>query len=104
MSDFYRDGYNIDDAITIIIDMLHGIQKRNQGIPLILHALLQPVNINKPNKSVNILPLRKLEEEGTLSEYTTMLDWEINTRALVIPLPKLKAIKWTRELDDFPHK
>ena len=95
----YIDGY-IDDILTIIIDSEDMHLRGIHTVPLLCYTPFRPVHKDEPVTRTDIIGTDKLIAEGNLSERKTFLGWIIDTRQLRIFLPKLKAMKWTDEINE----
>jgi hypothetical protein len=84
----------IDDGIAIVPDLANNKKRALEAMLLAIHMLFRPLDPNEQIKCDDCLPLRKLHEEGFLSENPTILGWEINTRRLIIALPQKKFSIW----------
>jgi hypothetical protein len=93
------DGF-IDDLITVFRDTPQNRERAPHTVPLAMHITSRPHAGNKePVKRRNILSDAKLLAEGAPAETQIILGWTINTRRLVILLPKDKFDAWTAELN-----
>jgi hypothetical protein len=88
----------IDDGIAIVPDLANNKKRALEAMLLAIHMLFRPLDPNEQIKCDDCLPLRKLHEEGFLSENPTILGWEINTRRLIIALPQKKISIWDADL------
>ena len=88
----------IDDGIVIVPDINQNRNRAVQAMLLAIHVLCRPLAADEPILREDCLSLKKLEEEGTLSECLTILGWQINTRLLTIALPYEKFKRWNADL------
>ena len=80
----------IDDIITITVDDDHWIDHAKSAALLVIHTLFRPLQPSEPLKRDDPLSIRKLAEEGQLTEIKTCLGWDINTQSLRVSLPEQK--------------
>ena len=67
-------------------------------VPLIVHLMTRPVAPHEPIKRKAMLEADKLTAEGAPAESQRVLGWIIDTRKLLLQLPKDKKIAWTKEV------
>jgi hypothetical protein len=98
----------IDDIFTAFLetDAKHG----SRIVPFILHLLGRPLSPNESLPRDNILSLKKLLAEAMPAECQIILGWIIDTRQLIIALPRNKFVAWTNaiktllNMDKVTHK
>ena len=90
----------IDDMITVALSQDTVIHRAEAAVPLAIHAIGRPVHNDEPIKRKNLMCFRKLLAEGRLEEVKTILGWTIDTRRLLIKLPKHKYVAWKKSILD----
>jgi hypothetical protein len=94
ISDIY-----IDDSIGVSPDIDSNPLRVNRAIPLAIQTLARPLNPDDPIPRNPIISQKKLLAEGKMEECKIILGWHINTRSLLISLPKDKHEKWITQID-----
>jgi hypothetical protein len=89
----------IDDSIGIVPDIDEAPKRLVRAIPLAIRTMARPISVQDIIPRKDIISLKKLHEEGRLSEVKTVLGWVINTRSLLISLPEHKVKDWLRDID-----
>ena len=90
----------IDDLIVVLLFSPSRYQRIKNVIPLILDCLIRPLTAMEQVKRSSILQQTKLIAEGWFEESKVVLGWLINTRALRIFFPRMKATQLKLELQD----
>ena len=90
----------IDDMITVALAQEKVIARAEAAVPLAIHVLGRPVHSREPISRSNLICFRKLMAEGRLEEIKTILGWTIDTRKLIIQLPKHKYVAWSKSIVD----
>ena len=93
----------IDDLIVVLLFSPSRFERIKNVIPLILDCLIRPLTDTEQVKRSSILQQTKLIAEGWFEESKVVLGWLINTRALRIFFPRMKALQLKLELQEL-HK
>ena len=88
----------IDDMITVCLAQENIIRRAEAAVPLAIHTIGRPVHESEPIHRCNLLCFRKLIAEGRLEEVKTILGWTVDTRNLLIKLPRHKYIAWSKSI------
>ncbi|MFN9982272.1 MAG: hypothetical protein ACK53Y_20260, partial [bacterium] len=67
--------------------------------PLAIHSIARPVEPTDDIPRVDIISTKKLQAEGTFEEVKIVLGWQLNTRSLLISLPRDKHQKWSHDIN-----
>ena len=94
----------IDDMITVIADANNNRQRAEKAVPLAIKIVGRPLSPSEKIPRSPLPCLKKLEAEGSLEEVKTILGWVINTRSLLINLPKEKYIAWSKSITNILQK
>jgi hypothetical protein len=89
----------IDDNIAITPDLNCNTTRVIRAIPLAIHSIARPVVSTDDIPRVDIISANKLQAEGTFEEVKIVLGWHINTRSLLISLPRDKHQKWSQDIN-----
>ena len=89
----------IDDNIAVTPDLDCNTKRVIRAIPLAIHSVARPVNPDDDIPRVDIISTKKLKAEGAFEEIKIVLGWTINTRSLLISLPKDKHVKWSQDIN-----
>lgn len=88
----------IDDIISMGVDTGDNLDRLKAGPSTILHAIShKSKNTHLPRD--DIISEMKNTEEGAPEEKKIILGWQLNTRELLIELPKHKFKAWSSEID-----
>ena len=94
----YFDVY-IDDFIGVTVD-LNNNKARLKAVPgTVIDAVSHRATGHLGIKRENMIAKDKCEAEGAISERRICLGWMLDTRQLLVQLPKHKGIAWTREVN-----
>ena len=94
----------IDDIITVGVDTGTNLQKIVAGPCTIMHALAQH-SLNDPFiPRQDFISDDKNEAEGAPEEVKITLGWVLDTRRLLIQLPKHKFKAWSTQVDSFTKR
>jgi len=96
------DGY-IDDGITVVLDSEDNqamVARAAQAVVMAIFLIFRPLAagleaIFRPD----VASIRKMKAEGGLHELVTFLGWFIDTRRLLIALPREKWKAWTSDIN-----
>lgn len=90
----------IDDNILIFRGTPENLRRAPFVIPAVIAAMSRPNSDQEQLPRDEFLTLSKLEAEGAPAEIRIVLGWQIDTRRLLISLPRDKHATWRRELQD----
>ena len=90
----------MDDIIKVFLNRLTIIKRNAASVPLAMHASMRPLSKDEPVPRKETLLLNKLLLEGTPSKLMIVLGWLIDTRRLLLRLPRNKFERWRKELKD----
>jgi len=99
----FADGY-IDDCLTVALDQKEEVQRSQEALPLIVHALFRPLDADEPVKRNDNISDDKLKGEGQPSERRVMLGWLIDTIQMRVYLPVTKALAWSTDIKNLLSK
>ena len=89
----------LDDMIQLFLDRQDIIDRASAVVPLVLHLFVRPNHpTDEPIKHTDILAEDKMMAEGSPSEVMRVLGWELDTRRLLLILPKKKYLNWTKSV------
>jgi hypothetical protein len=88
----------IDDSIGIAPDIGDTPLRVNRAIPLAIKTFARPMDTNDQLPRQEIISLKKLKAEARLAETKTVLGWDLNTRQLIISLPRDKYERWSEAI------
>ena len=91
----------IDDVITIGVDIGNNIEKLMAAPCTVMHALAHASEGETHLPRQNFIASDKNEAEGAPEEVKIVLGWELNTREMLIKLPKHKFKAWSTQLASF---
>ena len=94
----------IDDIITVSLASPMNDARASAAVPLSIHILGRPMSTNEPIQRDELMSIIKLQAEGQLEEYKTVLGWEINTRTLTIHIPTQKYKVWKDSINVLLHR
>jgi hypothetical protein len=89
----------IDNFIVKSPDISNNCNQTNAAINLMIRLISQPQDPNDPILRKDIISRKKFIAEGKLEEEKLVLGWKINTRSLIIFLPREKYLKWGEDID-----
>jgi len=89
----------IDDNIAITPDLNFNTSRVIRALPLAIHSVARPVEPTDDIPRVDIISTKKLQAEGTFEEVKIVLGWQLNTRSLLISLPRDKHQKWSHDIN-----
>jgi hypothetical protein len=92
MGDVYID--NLIQA-AVIIEGTNNAIRCKQATLLAIDVCAWPKHLNKPIPRKEMEARNKLEAEAGLEECKTILGWLVDTRCLLLSLPKNKFVAWT---------
>jgi hypothetical protein len=92
----------IDDIISVFLESEENLRREPHAVPLAVHAL------SRPHRGDNVEPVPrrpllapdKLAAEGTPREVQIVLGWTIDTRRMLVLLPRDKYLAWVGDLDE----
>ena len=93
----FHDSY-LDDMIQVFLATNPHLGRCPSIVPLVVHLMTRPVAKDEPITRKDMLEADKLEAEGAPAEEQRVLGWIVDTRRLLLRLPKDKLIGWTREV------
>ena len=89
----------LDDIIKVFLARWDIIKRNAASVPLAMHASMRPLAKDEPVPRKETISLTKLLLKGTPSELMILLGWLIDTRRLLLRLPKDKYERWKRKLE-----
>ena len=89
----------IDNFIVKSPDISNNCNQTNAAINLMIRLISRPQDPNDPILRKDIISRKKFIAEGKLEEEKLVLGWKINTRSLIIFLPRDKYLKWGEDID-----
>ena len=94
------DGF-IDDLINVFLDTPRNCKRQPQVVPLAMHVTSRPHagDALEPLPRRAILSQPKLIAEGSPAECQLVLGWHLDTRRLLLSLPKDKFDAWTSDIN-----
>lgn len=63
-----------------------------------IHVIFRPVHASEKSIRNTVVSLRKLSDDGALTEMKVILGWLLNTRAFLLSLPPEKFTAWAGEI------
>ena len=93
----YHDVY-LDDMMQVFIDNSDNLERSTGIVPLVLHMLVRPVAPDEPIHRTEILAADKMKAEGAPSETMRVLGWLLDTRRLLMIIPRDKYLGWTKQI------
>ena len=101
------EGY-IDDGAIAVLDSpetYNMVKRAREALPMANHLIFRPLAGKlEPCTRPDAQSIRKLAAEGQLRELLIFLGWEINSRSLMIALPKEKVQAWTQSIEEALNK
>ncbi len=88
----------IDDLIVIILGDPGNISRGNAAAALALKLVSRPAYAQEPILRGHQASFSKLLAEGRLEEVKTFLGWTLDTRRLLLSLPKDKYKEWSADI------
>jgi hypothetical protein len=81
-----RSDVNIDDLITVFLD-IQSNEIRSPAAPLlIMHLICRPIAADEPLPRPDFVSWSKFSAKGTPTEVQTILGWLVNTRTVMLSL------------------
>lgn len=96
--DYCKADVFIDDIISMGVDVGDNVEKLKAAPSTILHAICHKSDETFLPRD-DIISEMKNKEEGAPEERKIVLGWMLNTRELLIELPKHKYKAWSSEID-----
>ena len=93
----FHDVY-LDDMVQVFTDTPEHLDRSPGIVPLVLHMLVRPVAPDEPIHRTEILAADKMKAEGAPSETMRVLGWLLDTRRLLLILPRDKFLGWTKQI------
>ena len=90
----------LDDIIKVYVGLKEVIRRHAASAPLALFVSMRPLSEAEPVPRKETLSLPKLEAEGTPSEIMVVLGWLLDTRRLLLRLPKDKFEHYSKEVQE----
>ena len=94
----------IDDVIKVFLARKENIERHTQSALLAIHVSMRPMSDQEPVPRKQPFSEEKAEAESVPKEEQIVLGWEIDTRRLVLRLPKQKFIAYSTDLSNFLKK
>jgi len=88
----------IDDIITVGLFIPHMLKRLALAAAVAIHVIFRPVHASEKSIRNTVLSLRKLSDDGALTEMKVILGWLLNTRAFLLSLPPEKFTAWAGEI------
>jgi len=98
VNDFGKVDVFIDDTIAVTPDLNQNTTRVTRAVPLAIHSVARPVEPSDDIPRLDIISAKKLQAKGAFEEVKIVLGWLINTRSLLISLPKDKHQKWSQDI------
>ena len=98
----FHDVY-LDDMVQVFIDNDANTQRTPSIVPLVLHMIVRPLADDEPIHRTAILAEDKMKAEGAPSETMRVLGWLLDTRRLLLILPRDKFLGWTKQIQAILH-
>ena len=89
----------IDDIIAAMLDSPSNRPRLAAATLLAIHTVGRPVTDDEPLPRDDLASIKKLLAEGTPAEIACVLGWDMDTRQLLLSLPKPKFLAWTNDID-----
>eukprot|EP00957_Ditylum_brightwellii_P196707 14987518-Ditylum_brightwellii.AAC.1 len=92
------DGY-IDGTIVVGLYDKNNWFKLSSCVPLSIHIATRPIHKDEPIHRPDFLEFNNLVAEGRLEEHKIILDWNLDTRRLLVSLPNDKYSDWSKDIN-----
>ena len=90
----------IDDVISCTVDVGNNLERLKAAACTVIHAFAHNTEGPTYLERQDFISLEKNKAEGAPEEKKTCLGWDIDTRKLLISLPKHKFLAWDKEIQD----